>query len=321
MVSVITPVYNRELYIEECVQSVLKQSYQDFEVILVDDGSTDKTLEICRKLASEDKRIRLLSGKHQGVSAARNIAVNAAAGEYIFFLDSDDVIHPMLLETLIHAARSHNAAIAATDVARSGKSNWHRVSEAMQKSCTLGEFDFKNEAETLRGLMFGGTAISCIGGVMFRRDLIGDTRFRTDLHIGEDYYFIYQNIIKGASAAFLKPKWYYVRVHDQNISWDYAYSGFWTRFYRRKLVWEQEEAFGRAEHATIQKRDAFSCFTTCVRKNKPYSKDSIAMRRVVQAHKKAIFPALTRNGKIAYFLYVYLPAFTHLLYKVKDKKK
>ena len=75
LISVITPVYNRELYIEECINSVLAQSYQKFEIIIVDDGSTDKTYEICRSLALNDDRIKLFAANHGGVSAARNRAI------------------------------------------------------------------------------------------------------------------------------------------------------------------------------------------------------------------------------------------------------
>lgn len=100
-VSVIIPVYNREKYIEEAVKSVLAQSLKDFEIIIVDDGSTDSTVQICRRLSERDERIRLFSSGHFGVSAARNKGIKNSSGDYIFFLDSDDIIHPLLLETLV----------------------------------------------------------------------------------------------------------------------------------------------------------------------------------------------------------------------------
>lgn len=103
-VSVIISVYNRENYIEECLLSVLEQSHKDFEIVLVDDGSTDNTLAICEALAEKEPRIKIIKGEHKGVSAARNLALDNAIGEYLFFLDSDDTIHPLLLEALVDGA-------------------------------------------------------------------------------------------------------------------------------------------------------------------------------------------------------------------------
>ena len=89
-VSVIIPVYNVRLYLERCVQSVLRQTYKDLEIILVDDGSKDNSGELCDQLALSDQRIRVIHQENQGLSGARNTGIRQATGEYIIFLDSDD---------------------------------------------------------------------------------------------------------------------------------------------------------------------------------------------------------------------------------------
>lgn len=89
-ISIIVPVYNVEAYLEECVNSVLKQTFTDLEIILIDDGSVDKSGAICDELALHEARIRVVHQKNKGLSAARNIGVSLATGEYIIFLDSDD---------------------------------------------------------------------------------------------------------------------------------------------------------------------------------------------------------------------------------------
>lgn len=89
-ISFIVPVYNVENYLEQCVESILSQSYKNFELILVDDGSTDKSSELCDNLKSKDKRIRVIHKKNGGLSDARNTGLNCAQGEYVIFLDSDD---------------------------------------------------------------------------------------------------------------------------------------------------------------------------------------------------------------------------------------
>ena len=101
LISIIVPVYNAEKYLEDCIRSVLKQTYTHFELILVEDGSTDNSREICRRASMDDIRILLIKQeRNQGVSRARNAGIEAAKGKYLFFLDSDDTIHPQLLETL-----------------------------------------------------------------------------------------------------------------------------------------------------------------------------------------------------------------------------
>ena len=99
-ISVIVPVYNVEKYLHECVDSVLAQTFSDFELILIDDGSQDNSGAICDEYAIKDKRITVIHQKNQGQAAARNNAIAIARGEWIHFVDSDDLIHPQMLEIL-----------------------------------------------------------------------------------------------------------------------------------------------------------------------------------------------------------------------------
>ena len=92
MISVIIPVYNTEKYLDRCIRSVLNSTYKDFEVLLIDDGSVDGSLEICRAYCRLDRRVRLLTQKHGGVSEARNRGIQESRGEWLVFVDSDDFI-------------------------------------------------------------------------------------------------------------------------------------------------------------------------------------------------------------------------------------
>ena len=107
LVSIIVPAYNCIKSLEYCVHSTLYQIYSDFQLILVDDGSTDGSGELCDKLAEEDRRIRVIHKPNGGVSSARNAGIDAANGEYITFCDSDDYLEPDYLETLVQAAESN----------------------------------------------------------------------------------------------------------------------------------------------------------------------------------------------------------------------
>ena len=100
LISVIVPVYNVEDYLEECLESIRQQTYTDIEVILVNDGSTDGSREICEQYCERDSRFKLINQENQGLSEARNVGVRESIGEYIYFVDSDDVIKVDILETL-----------------------------------------------------------------------------------------------------------------------------------------------------------------------------------------------------------------------------
>ena len=101
MISVIVPVYNVEKYLEECLDSIQCQTYKNIEVILVNDGSTDGSKEICERYCRKDSRFQLISQENKGLSEARNVGVRASTEEYIFFVHSDDVIKTDILETLL----------------------------------------------------------------------------------------------------------------------------------------------------------------------------------------------------------------------------
>ena len=112
-ISVIIPVYNASAFLSECLDSVLEQTHQNFEIICVNDGSTDDSLSILNTWASYDKRIKVYSQENQGQSAARNKGLDLAKGKYIFFLDSDDFIHPQTLEAAHYYAEKNKTALTA----------------------------------------------------------------------------------------------------------------------------------------------------------------------------------------------------------------
>lgn len=114
-ISVVVPAYQAEQCLENCVTSILAQTFRDFEVILVDDGSTDGTAELCRGLELQDARIRFLQHTHnKGLSAARNTGIMAARGKYVAFVDSDDLIFEDGFNTLYEAAERYEADVVDT---------------------------------------------------------------------------------------------------------------------------------------------------------------------------------------------------------------
>ena len=100
LVSVIIPIYNTDKYLDKCLNSIINQTYKNIEIILIDDGSTDNSLDICKKYEHVDNRIKLLSTENKGVSSARNLGIKYSTGEYIIFIDSDDFIELNMIESL-----------------------------------------------------------------------------------------------------------------------------------------------------------------------------------------------------------------------------
>lgn len=112
LISVIIPVYNSEKYLERCLQSVLQQTHSNLEIILVDDGSTDKSGEICDRFCQEDNRIKVLHKQNGGQAQARNRGLDIACGDYIGFMDNDDIIDSRMFEILLKNALHHDAMIS-----------------------------------------------------------------------------------------------------------------------------------------------------------------------------------------------------------------
>lgn len=115
-VSIIIPIYNSELYLNRCLDSVLSQRYTNLEVLLIDDGSSDNSLSICREYAAKDNRIRVIHQDNRGASAARNTGLDNATGEYIMFCDSDDMVSDMWVQRIINALSDKEVIMPFTGI-------------------------------------------------------------------------------------------------------------------------------------------------------------------------------------------------------------
>ena len=114
-ISVIIPVYNVEKFLSRCLDSVLDQTFKDFEVVCINDGSTDRSEEILQEYAKKDQRIKVFTQNNQGAAVARNKALQYASGDFVFFLDSDDMIHRQAFSLLVSLAEDSNAELVSFD--------------------------------------------------------------------------------------------------------------------------------------------------------------------------------------------------------------
>ncbi len=189
MISVIVPVFNAGEWLRRCVDSILAQTYTDFELLLVDDGSTDAGGAICDEYARKDARIRVFHKPNGGVSSARNIGLDSAVGEWITFCDADDYVSPCYLHNLINAAADpavdlvFNYAVVHCD----GKTKKENYPE---KVIPLGE---------LSDLFLNNDLIwhTSTWSKLFRRSIINNARIRynENIHIGEDALFLFTYIL------------------------------------------------------------------------------------------------------------------------------
>lgn len=190
LISVIVPVYNSELYIERCIKSIVTQSYSNLEIILVDDGSKDNSLHICKEYCEIDSRIIVLHQENKGVSAARNIGLNAATGQYITFVDSDDELYGDAIKKLLDNALLYNADIS------SGRKC--TVNE-QQEIISLYENDrvyIYKELDTLCLSLEGNSQTNSACAKLFKKSFLGDIRFINGKNINEDGFFLFQCFVK-----------------------------------------------------------------------------------------------------------------------------
>ncbi len=153
-VSVIVPVYNAEKYLERCVESLRNQSLEDIEIILVDDCSTDSSLEMCNKMAMEDSRIKVIHKVNEGAGYARNAALEIATGEYIGFSDSDDFVQPEMFETLYDKAVKYGSDLVMSGVLFVDGNMFRGDGECVRKTYFDKDTHF-DTMESLRELKMG----------------------------------------------------------------------------------------------------------------------------------------------------------------------
>lgn len=210
LISVIVPVYNVKCYLEECINSILGQSYYNIEIICVDDGSTDGSSEICDDIALKDSRLRVIHQKNAGLSAARNTGLLHATGEYVAFVDSDDWIHPNYLECLYHLCKDN-----ICDIAQCG----------LQK---IYPTDSLQTMERCEGVIFTGREMEhrlfeaqgwknvVVWNKLYHRSLFSNLSFEVGKQ-HEDEFITYQIYWKAKNIACTDCVLYYYRQRDDSI--------------------------------------------------------------------------------------------------------
>jgi len=213
LVSLIIPAYNQAQYLAATLQSVFDQSHTHWECIIVNDGSTDQTAQIAASWVHKDPRFQCVHQENQGLSAARNAGLQKAQGDWIQFLDADDLLHPDKLSASLEAATTQGAAVCITDFKRF-TNNIHKLKKAY---CNLSEVDFSFDSFLLEWDLRFTVPIHC---ALFAQKSIEGITFSTQVKAKEDWFFWLEVYLSHPKTAFIARPLAYYRMHPSSMTRD-----------------------------------------------------------------------------------------------------
>lgn len=214
MISIIVPVYNVENFLDKCIQSILNQTFKKFELILVNDGSKDNSLEICEKYKKLDDRITIFSQENKGLSEARNAGIKLANNPYITFIDSDDWIENNMLDILYK-----NIVEKKADVVNSKFFIDYSNKKDIQNK-NINNVDVYNKKEALYELFRGKRLANYACGKLYKTEIIKDIKFPPNT-LFEDVYVMYKVFDKSNVIVDVSAKLYHYVQHKNSISHNY----------------------------------------------------------------------------------------------------
>lgn len=212
LISIIVPIYNVEKYLNRCVESIIRQSYTNLEIILIDDGSTDNCYEICIQYKKKDKRIKVIHQQNEGLSSARNTGVANAKGDYISFVDSDDWIHPDFIRNLYYTMKKNNSQIV--ECLAIPISTYFIDDNNIEFDC-LENQEFNGEEcfnEFIKGKFFKQT----VWNKLYKKEVLEDLLFEVG-KIHEDEYWTYQVFDKAKKVSYVNYIGYYYFQRNDSI--------------------------------------------------------------------------------------------------------
>lgn len=211
VVTVIMPVYNAKKYIAESMESLLKQSHEGLEILLVDDGSTDGSGGICDEYAKRDERIRVLHIENGGAARARNKGMDAAEGEFVFFMDSDDVLKHTAIETLLFRLKENDADCV---VGKSVRLFEHKDGREKEDNSEAHKYAVAGSSEAIKRVLLYGSAM---WNRLFKTKVLKDIRC-PEGRINEDEPFMVRAYDNCGRIIFTEDETYLYRIHTDSVT-------------------------------------------------------------------------------------------------------
>ena len=189
LVSIIVPVYNTELYLEECVKSILKQQYENIEIILVDDGSTDGSYGVCKRLALKDIRIRIYHNERRGTAFARNFGIKKSRGNYLVFVDSDDYVHTYFIHHLVELIHNYKCDLAMCNYEVVGEEA--QIEQTDIRYCDKDIYVKQYTGPEIIGHRFGKRSVYYTSpcNKIYKRELFIDTLFEEGRYHEDEFIY------------------------------------------------------------------------------------------------------------------------------------
>ncbi len=230
LISIVIPIYNAEKYLEQCLNSIKNQTYKNFEVILVNDGSKDESETICKRFLEYDARFRYFTKENGGVSSARNLGLDNVKGDFITFIDSDDWIAENHLELLINSIKKTNSDIVVSCYKEFDNNidTYYTIVYTKQEKNLLN-FEKMNRDDFLTifpKLMSINVCFNNAVAKLFRKELVNNLRFDTSIKYGEDLDFYFSLYLNVESISYVDELTYVYRIHGDsttsNFNQEYA---------------------------------------------------------------------------------------------------
>lgn len=213
--TIIVPIYNIENYLSHCIDSILSQTFSDFELILVDDGSIDNSLAICNNYANTDKRIKVIHQANAGVSVARNTGLEKASGKWISFVDGDDWIDSQTYKTAIETAETHKV-----DIVQWG-ARLHYLETNTIKDYTFHQGVFSFQKDSINSVN-EDNCILCyaVWNKVFRKSILDENgiSFPVGVKMGEDSFFCYKYYLYSNIVYSLEESFYHYNKHENSAT-------------------------------------------------------------------------------------------------------
>ena len=306
-ISVIVPVYNVEAYLERCVESILHQTYTNFELILINDGSTDSSGQICDDLAYQYENIKVYHIENAGVSNARNIGIQLATGVWITFVDSDDFVTKDYLATLASAVEGGNVGFVIAPL--------HHIKNGIVTDLPpySGRKELWSTEETMKELLMTTKTSFFPVAKLFKRDLLVDEKFNTNYHLAEDALFLTELLLKTrCSSVFIdKPIYYYDHREGSATTSVNRYVFDTIKVYMR-IIAQVSQVFPNLKYE-LKNRECWSYITVYDKiiftSSEQYQKEKVELRTWIIQHRHEIWKDtyFTTFRKIAVLSLVFSP--------------
>lgn len=215
IISVIIPVYNVENYLTECVDSILNQTYKNYEVLLIDDGSTDNSSKICDTYAEGNDKIKVIHTENRGLSAARNLGTERAQGNYIFYLDSDDYVENNVLERMTRIVNQYNVDIVC------GNFMYTYPDRTVIAINTKKEYEVLGAYQAMGRLIKGQEIQNFAWGKLIKKEIAQANKFPVG-KLFEDMYWTHYIIDQADKVAIDYQSFVYYRQRDNSISYSFS---------------------------------------------------------------------------------------------------